>query len=494
MASWVADLERAPAARRPPMRDVSGAAARASPARENAPSKALFHFGPRAAARPPPPASAATSARGSGRGAAPAARSRTVETRRESVLRPTAPSHRPSRRGRRRERRSRGPRSTCDSRWSAPMHQSTSASDARLTRRARGHLAVSTASARPESCSVALKRARRRRRSRMPSPTPPRGRPPFGRTNVAVDGGGRERTPARRASNGLQRDAQARAGARGGEDTNGARRVARDAFGLRRAEGFRDGYASGARARVAAETAARGSCSGAAGYAEETTARLNGNLAGAQAGADDRQAAGRGAGRGERAHRRPLARVCGPRRLSLGGARRARSCARSSGHRASRADKAEATAVRHKEAVAKLTADNMVFLMRLKESETAAGTRAPRRILDARRARGRARRLVRQGAPARVERVVQNAMRRAESAVVASRRSRQATSARQVGLRNARLRRSAQNESLAARDGARASAAPGRSHRGGAPQRARQRLAPARVRRAERAEGRRAPR
>ena len=34
-----------------------------------------------------------------------------------------------------------------------------------------------------------------------------------------------------------------------------------------------------------------------------------------------------------------------------------------------RGDRAEDSAKRHKEAVAKLTADNMVFLMRLKESE-----------------------------------------------------------------------------------------------------------------------------
>ena len=80
-----------------------------------------------------------------------------------------------------------------------------------------------------------------------------------------------------------------------------------------------------------------------------------------------------------------------------------------------RADKAEAANVRHKEAVAKLTADNMVFLMRLKESETEL--RDARAEADSMRgeleeSRGawfdKARR--------DVERVVQNAMRRAESA------------------------------------------------------------------------------
>ena len=44
-----------------------------------------------------------------------------------------------------------------------------------------------------------------------------------------------------------------------------------------------------------------------------------------------------------------------------------------------RAEKAESSAARHKEGVAKLTADNMVFLMRLKETETEIAALAARR-------------------------------------------------------------------------------------------------------------------
>ena len=107
---------------------------------------------------------------------------------------------------------------------------------------------------------------------------------------------------------------------------------------------------------------------------------------------------------------------------------------------------------RHKEAVAKLTADNMVFLMRLKESEVEARdakAEADSMRLELEESRGqwfdRARK--------DVERVVQNAMKRAESAdaaleqeIVAGERR-----AEEWGNEIARLRAvAAQNESLAA--------------------------------------------
>ena len=80
-----------------------------------------------------------------------------------------------------------------------------------------------------------------------------------------------------------------------------------------------------------------------------------------------------------------------------------------------RAEKAETSAARHKEGVAKLTADNMVFLMRLKETETEIASlrkeTADARIeLEAKRGAwfDRARK--------DVERVVQRAIKRAEEA------------------------------------------------------------------------------
>ena len=80
-----------------------------------------------------------------------------------------------------------------------------------------------------------------------------------------------------------------------------------------------------------------------------------------------------------------------------------------------RAEKAETSAARHKEGVAKLTADNMVFLMRLKETETEIAalrkeTADARIELEAKRGAwfDRARK--------DVERVVQRAIKRAEEA------------------------------------------------------------------------------
>ena len=116
-----------------------------------------------------------------------------------------------------------------------------------------------------------------------------------------------------------------------------------------------------------------------------------------------------------------------------------------------RADKAESASARHKEAVAKLTADNMVFLMRLKESETElrdARAQADSMREELEESRGawfdKARR--------DVERVVQNAMRRAESADAALEAEIAAGDerARKWAEENARLRAvAAQNESLA---------------------------------------------
>ena len=78
-----------------------------------------------------------------------------------------------------------------------------------------------------------------------------------------------------------------------------------------------------------------------------------------------------------------------------------------------RAEKAETSAARHKEGVAKLTADNMVFLMRLKETESEIQTlrkeKADARIeLEGKRGAwfDRARK--------DVERVVQRSIKRAE--------------------------------------------------------------------------------
>ena len=187
-----------------------------------------------------------------------------------------------------------------------------------------------------------------------------------------------------------------------------------------------------------------------AGYAEETTARLK------QTSQAHKQAQMTAKQLGEaldaaNAHIADLSARLRSAEAEASEVRAARVVREKAATALDRADKAEAANVRHKEAVAKLTADNMVFLMRLKESETEL--RDARAEADSMRgeleeSRGawfdKARR--------DVERVVQNAMRRAESADVALEAEIAAGDerARKWAEENARLRAvAAQNESLA---------------------------------------------
>ena len=151
-----------------------------------------------------------------------------------------------------------------------------------------------------------------------------------------------------------------------------------------------------------------------AGYAEETTARLR------QTSAAHRRAEMTAKQLGEaldaaNAHIADVSSRLEIKTREAAEVIRARELAAKSEDALERAERAEESAAKHKEAVAKLTADNMVFLMRLKESETelaAARAEADEMRGEIEDSRGtwfdRARK--------DVERVVQRAMRRAEEA------------------------------------------------------------------------------
>jgi hypothetical protein len=203
------------------------------------------------------------------------------------------------------------------------------------------------------------------------------------------------------------------------------------------------------RARMS-ETGVTRQLQSTAGYAEETTARLK------QTSQAHKQAQMTATQLGEaldaaNAHIADLSERLRVAESEASEVRRARAVTREAVNALDRAEKSERANTRHKEAVAKLTADNMVFLMRLKESEVElreARDEADSMRLELEERRGKWFDTARKD----VERVVQNAMRRAESAdaaleaeIIAGERR-----AEEWGKELARLRAVAsQNESLA---------------------------------------------
>ena len=273
MASWVADLEQGTAARRPDDAGRFGATARASPPRRKRtrPEGRLRSTRTPRRSPPPPPrrqqepgeAAAGRRRRRRGRNRRDASRGRSVRPDRPFAIDRAEEEGDASVRSLRLDRR--------EDPVELAEHQSTRASDARLTdARAATSLwdRVSTA---VESCSVALDDAAAATEWDA-VPDPAAGTPGFGRTSNAVYGAGAKESGARsNVSNATRKKRVTRAAAK---DTNGARRVARVAFGFRRAEGFRDGYASGVVPRAATENGVARQLQSTAGYAEETTARL----------------------------------------------------------------------------------------------------------------------------------------------------------------------------------------------------------------------------
>ena len=450
MASWVADLEQGTAARRPDDAGRFGATARASPAqtKTHPPRRPPpFHTDP--APQPAPPRLGGNKSPGKRpRGGAGDAEDATVETRRAvGPSGPTAPSR--SAEPKRKETRASARFASIDEEDPVERaeHQSTRASDARLTdARAATSLwdRVSTA---VESCSVALDDAAAATESDA-VPDPAAGTPGFGRTSNAVYGAGAKESGARsNVSNATRKKRVTRAAAKI-RTARGELRGLRSAF-----DELRD-FATATQAALfrarRTENGVTRQLQSTAGYAEETTARLK------QTSQAHKQAQMTAKQLGEaldaaNAHIADLSARLRSAEAEASEVRAARVVREKAATALDRADKAEAANVRHKEAVAKLTADNMVFLMRLKESETEL--RDARAEADSMRgeleeSRGawfdKARR--------DVERVVQNAMRRAESADVALEAEIAAGDerARKWAEENARLRAvAAQNESLA---------------------------------------------
>jgi len=451
MASWVADLEQGTAARRPDDAGRFGATARASPAqtKTHPPRRPPpFHTDP--APQPVPPRLGGNKSPGKRpRGGAGDAEDATVETRRAvGPSGPTAPSR--SAEPKRKETRASARFASIDEedpRSERAEHQSTRASDARLTdARAATSLwdRVSTA---VESCSVALDDAAAATESDA-VPDPAAGTPGFGRTSNAAYGAGAKESGARsNVSNATRKKRVTRAAAKI-RTARGELRGLRSAF-----DELRD-FATATQAALfrarRTENGVARQLQSTAGYAEETTARLK------QTSQAHKQAQMTAKQLGEaldaaNAHIADLSARLRSAEAEASEVRAARVVREKAATALERADKAEAANVRHKEAVAKLTADNMVFLMRLKESETEL--RDARAEADSMRgeleeSRGawfdKARR--------DVERVVQNAMRRAESADVALEAEIAAGDerARKWAEENARLRAvAAQNESLA---------------------------------------------
>ena len=236
---------------------------------------------------------------------------------------------------------------------------------------------------------------------------PAAGTPGFGRTSNSAYGGG-----ARAAVSGTTRKKlQSRA----------AVKVTAARVRLRELTAAFDGARNYANALSAALSTSESAQSGVvrqlqstAGYAEETTARLR------QTSAAHRRAEMTAKQLGEaldaaNAHIADVSSRLEIKTREAAEVVRARELAAKSEDALERAERAEESAAKHKEAVAKLTADNMVFLMRLKESETelaAARAEADEMRGEIEDSRGtwfdRARK--------DVERVVQRAMRRAEEA------------------------------------------------------------------------------
>ena len=434
MASWVADLEQGTTARRPEDAGRFGATARVSPAKSKThpPRRPPpFHTFPDPAPQPVPPRLGGNKSPGKRpRGGDGDAEDATVETRHAGPSKPASS-------------RSAEPKNT---ETLDDLGAAASRADARLTdARAASSLwdRVSTA---VESCSVALDDAAAATESDA-HPDPAAGTPGFGRTSNAAYGAGAGGGSRSNVSNATRKKRVTRAAAKI-RAARGELRGLRSAF-----DELRD-FATATQAALfrarRVETAAATQLRSTAGYAEETTARLK------QTSQAHKQAQMTAKQLGEaldaaNAHIADLSGRLRSAEAEASEVRAARAVRAKAATALERADKAESANVRHKEAVAKLTADNMVFLMRLKESETElrdARAEADSMREELEESRGawfdKARR--------DVERVVQNAMRRAESADVALEAEIAAGDerARKWAEENARLRAvAAQNESLA---------------------------------------------
>ena len=434
MASWVADLEQGTTARRPEDAGRFGATARVSPAKSKThpPRRPPpFHTFPDPAPQPVPPRLGGNKSPGKRpRGGDGDAEDATVETRHAGPSKPASS-------------RSAEPKNT---ETLDDLGAAASRADARLTdARAASSLwdRVSTA---VESCSVALDDAAAATESDA-HPDPAAGTPGFGRTSNAAYGAGAGGGSRSNVSNATRKKRVTRAAAKI-RAARGELRGLRSAF-----DELRD-FATATQAALfrarRVETAAATQLRSTAGYAEETTARLK------QTSQAHKQAQMTAKQLGEaldaaNAHIADLSGRLRSAEAEASEVRAARAVRAKAATALERADKAESANVRHKEAVAKLTADNMVFLMRLKESETElrdARAEADSMREELEESRGawfdKARR--------DVERVVQNAMRRAERADAALETEIAAGDerARKWAEENARLRAvAAQNESLA---------------------------------------------
>ena len=442
MASWVADLEQGTAARRPDDGGRFGATARVSPAKSKThpPRRPPpFHTFPDPAPQPVPPRLSGNKSPGKRpRGAAGDAEDAAVSAR----AGPTKPASGRSAEPKRTQTLDKNMESIVEDR---PFRADVvSRADARLTdARAASSLwdRVETA---VESCSVALDDAAAATESDA-HPDPAAGTPGFGRTSNAAYGAG-----------------SAAAGSRGSNVSNATRkkRVTRAASKIRMARnelrGLRSAFdelrdfATATQAALFRARRTENDLRSTAGYAEETTARLK------RTSQAHKQAQMTAKQLGEaldaaNAHIADLSAKLRSAEAEASEVSEARAIRERALTALERVEKAESANVRHKEAVAKLTADNMVFLMRLKESETElrdARAEADSMRVELEESRGawfdKARR--------DVERVVQNAMRRAESADAAleAEIAQGEKRAKEWAEENARLRAvAAQNESLA---------------------------------------------
>ena len=241
MASWVADLEQGTAARRPDDAGRFGATARASPAqtKTHPPRRPPpFHTDP--APQPAPPRLGGNKSPGSGRGAAPAT-PRTQPSRR--VARSVRPARPPSRSAepKRKETRASARFASIDEEDPVERAEHQSIGVGRASHGRARPPRCGTASARRWSRARWRSTTRRRRRSRM-RPDPPRGR---------------RVQPLRLYGAGARNRAAVSIGP---ARASGARRVARVAFGLRRA-GDATATQAALFARGVPKTASRGSCS-----------------------------------------------------------------------------------------------------------------------------------------------------------------------------------------------------------------------------------------
>jgi hypothetical protein len=239
-----------------------------------------------------------------------------------------------------------------------------------------------------ESCSVALDDAAAATESDA-RPDPAAGTPGFGRTSNAAYGAG----SAANVSNATRKKRVTRAASK-------IRMARNELRGLQSAfDELRD-FATATQAALFRARRTENDLRSTAGYAEETTARLK------RTSQAHKQAQMTAKQLGEaldaaNAHIADLSAKLRSAEAQASEVFEARAIRERALTALERVDKAESANVRHKEAVAKLTADNMVFLMRLKESETEL--RDARAEADSMRLElgGEPRRVVRQSPPRR---------------------------------------------------------------------------------------------